>query len=174
MPDQSRKTLHLPAKPMPQAAAAAEPTKPKISPDVRRARETAEQEAKRIRVAALNQAADALKIALIERYPHLFSAEAPKPLASGIHRILREQTGAPMPVLKLALTKLTRRSAYLAALAAGGPRYDIDGKPEGVIGLDDQKGASEALQRRLYRSPQAIAAKKARWEAKQAAAAAQP
>jgi ProP effector len=79
-----------------------------------------------------------------------------------------------MPVLKLALAKLTRRNAYLAALSAGGPRYDIDGKPAGVIGPDDQKAAAEALQRKLYQSPQAIAAKKARWEAKKAAAAAQP
>ena len=30
--------------------------------------------------------------------------------------------------------------------------------PAGVIGLDDQKGASEVLQRRPYQSPQAIAA----------------
>ncbi|MFL5254036.1 MAG: hypothetical protein ACJ8AI_14290, partial [Rhodopila sp.] len=47
-------------------------------------------------------------------------------MASGIHRVLAEQTGAPMPVLKLALAKLTRRNAYLATLSAGGPRYDID------------------------------------------------
>jgi sRNA-binding protein len=59
-------------------------------------------------------------------------------------------------------------------MAAGGSRYDIDGKPAGVIGPDDQKSASEALQRQRYRSPQAIAAKKARWEAKKAATAAQP
>jgi ProP effector len=178
MLDRPRNTLHLPAKPAAEPAAkAAEqaaPAKPKISPEEQRAREAADQAAKRIRVAALAQAADALKISLIERYPHLFSPDAPKPLASGIHRILQQQTGAPMPVLRLALAKLTRRNAYLAALAAGGPRYDIDGKPAGVIGPDDQKAAAEALQRKLYRSPQAIAAKKARWEAKKAAAAAQP
>ena len=86
----------------------------------------------------------------------------------------QQQTGAPRPVLKLALSKLTRRNAYLAAMAAGGSHYDIDGKPAGVIGPDDQKSASEALQRQRSRSSQAIAARKARWEAKQAAAAAQP
>jgi hypothetical protein len=178
MPDRARKTLHLPAKPAakpaPPAAVAPKPAKPKISPEEQRAREAADQEAKRIRIAALSKDADALKISLIERYPHLFSPDAPKPLASGIHRVLQQQTGAPMPVLRLTLAKLTRRHAYLAALAAGGPRYDIDGKPAGVIGPDDQKAAAEALRRRLYRSPQAVAAKKARWEAKKAAAAAQP
>ena len=175
MPDQSRNTRPLATEPVPQTAAAEpEPSKPKLPPDVQRAREAAEQDAKRIRVAALHQAADALQIILIERYPHLFSAAAPKPLATGIHRILQEQTGAARPVLKLALTKLTRRSAYLAAMAAGGSRYDIDGKSAGVIGPDEQKGASEVLQRRRYRSPQVIAAKKARWEAKKATAAAQP
>src|SRR5690349_9173722 len=177
MPDRARKTLHLPAKPAAEPAAKpaekAAPAKPKITPEEQRAREAADQEAKRIRVAALSKDADALKITLIDRYPHLFSPDAPKPLTSGIHRVLAEQTGAPMPVLRLALAKLTRRNAYLAALAAGGPRYDIDGQPAGVIGPGDQKAAAEALRRRLYRSPQAIAAKKARWEAKKAAATAQ-
>ena len=68
---------------------------------------------------ALSKDAEALKISLIDRYPHLFAVNSPRPLASGIHRVLAEQTGAPMPVLKLALTKLTRRNAYLAALGAG-------------------------------------------------------
>ena len=115
--------------------------KPRVSPEEQRAREAADQAAKRIRLAALSKDADVLKISLIERYPHLFAAEAPKPLASGIHRILAEQTGAPMRVLRVALAKLTRRNTYLAALGAGGPRYDIDGKPTGVIGPDDQKAA---------------------------------
>jgi len=147
--------------------------RPRISPEEQRAREAADQEAKRIRITALSKDAEVLKATLIDRYPHLFTVNPPRPLASGIHRVLAEQTGAPMPVVKLALTKLTRRKAYLAALGAGGPRYDIDGKPNGVIGPDDQQAAAEALQRRLYCSPQAVAAKKARWEAKKAAAAAQ-
>jgi ProP effector len=177
MLDRPRKTLHLPAKPAAESAAKpaeqAALAKPKISPEEQRAREAADQEAKRIRIAALSKDAEALKISLIERYPHLFAIDPPRPLASGIHHALAEQTGAPMPVVKLALTKLTRRKAYLAALGAGGPRYDIDGKPNGVIGPDDQQAAAKAMQRRLYRSPQAVAAKKARWEAKKAAAAAQ-
>jgi ProP effector len=177
MLDRPRKTLHLSAKPAAEPAAKpaqkAAPDKPKISPEEQRTREAADQEAKRIRIAALSKDAEALKISLIDRYPHLFAANPPRPLASGIHRVLAEQTGAPMPVLRLALAKLTRRKAYLTALSAGGPRYDIDGKPNGVIGPDDQQAAAEALQRRLYRSPQAVAAKKARWGAKKAAAAAQ-
>src|ERR1700759_5444824 len=166
MLDRPRKTLHLPAKPAAEPAAKpaekAAPAKPKISPEEQRAREAADQEAKRTRLAALSRDAEVLKAILIERYPHLFAAEAPKPLASGIHRALAEQTGAPMPVVKLALTKLTRRKAYLAALGAGGPRYDIDGKPNGVISPDDQQAAAEALQRRLVRSPQAMARRKER------------
>jgi ProP effector len=162
MPDRSRKTLHLPAKPAAKPAEKAAPAKPRISPDEQRAREAADQEAKRTRIAALSKDAEALKITLIDRYPHLFAVDPPRPLASGIHRVLAEQTGAPMPVLKLALAKLTRRNAYLAALGAGGPRYDIDGRPSGMISPDDQQAAAEVLQRRLVRSPQAIARRKER------------
>jgi ProP effector len=170
MPDRARKTLHLPAKPAAQPAEQAAPAKPKISPDEQRAREAADQEAKRIRLAALSKDAEALKISLIDRYPHLFAVDPLRPLASGIHRVLAEQTGAPMPVLKLALAKLTRRNAYLAALGAGGPRYDIDGRPSGIISPDDQQAAAEALRRRLVRSPQAMARRTER----KTAAAAQP
>ena len=49
-----------------------------------------------------------------------------------------------------------------AALGAGGPRYDIDGRPSGMISPDDQQAAVEALQRRLVRSPQAIARRQER------------
>src|SRR3954469_2190057 len=166
MPDRSRKTLHLPAKPAAEPAAKpaqkAAPAKPRISPDEQRAREAAEQEAKRIRIAALSKDAEALKISLIDRYPHLFAVDPPRPLASGIHRVLAEQTGAPMRVLRVALAKLTRRNAYLAALGAGGPRYDIDGRTSGMISPDDQQAAADALQRRLVRPPQAIARRKER------------
>ena len=172
MPDRSRKTLHLPAKPAVEPAVKpakrAAPAKPRISPEEQRAREAAEQAAKRIRLAALSKDAEVLKAILIDRYPHLFAVNPPRPLASGIHRILAEQTGAPMRVLKVALAKLTRRNAYLAALGAGGPRYDIDGRPSGMISPDDQKAAAAALQRRLVRSPQAMARRK---ERKTAAAA---
>src|SRR4051794_23010886 len=166
MLDRPRKTLHLPAKPAaepaPKPAEEAAPAKPRISPEEQRAREAADQEAKRIRIAALSKDAEALKISLIDRYPHLFAVDPPRPLASGIHRVLAEQTGAPIPVLKLALAKLTRRNAYLAALGAGGPRYDIDGRPSGMISPDDQQAAVKALQRRLVRSPQAMARRKER------------
>ena len=166
MLDRPRKTLHLPAKPATEPASKpaekAAPAKPRISPDEQRAREAADQKAKRIRIAALCKDAEALKISLIDRYPHLFAVDPPRPLASGIHRVLAEQTGAPMPVLKLALAKLTRRNAYLAALGAGGPRYDIDGRTSGMISPDDQQAAVKALQRRLVRSPQAMARRKER------------
>jgi ProP effector len=166
MPDGTRKTLHLPAKPAAEPAAKpaqkAAPAKPRISPAEQRAREAADQEAKRIRIAALSKEAEVLKISLIDRYPHLFAVNPPRPLASGIHRVLAEQTGAPIPVVKLVLAKLTRRNAYLAALSAGGPRYDIDGRPSGMISPDEQQAAVKALQRRLVRSPQAMARRKER------------
>src|SRR3954449_2283737 len=157
MPDRARKTLHLPAKLAAKSTEKAAPAKPRISPEEQRAREAADQAAKRIRIAALSKDAEVLKISLIERYPHLFAVDPPRPLASGIHRVLAEQTEAPIPVLRLALAKLTRRNAYLAALGAGGPRYDIDGRTSGMISPDDQQAAAAALQRRLVRSPQAMA-----------------
>src|SRR6201994_1197124 len=153
MPDRSRKTLHLPAKLAAKAAAKVALAKPRISPEEQRAREAAEQAAKRIRLAALSKDAEVLKISLIDRYPHLFAVNPPRPLASGIHRVLAQQTGAPKPVLKLALTKLTRRKAYLAALSAGGPRYDIDGRPSGMISPDDQQAAAAGPPRPPGRPP---------------------
>ena len=68
MPDRSRKTLHLPAKPVAKPAEKAAPAKPRVSPEEQRAREAAEQEAKRIRLAALAKDAEVLKANLIERY----------------------------------------------------------------------------------------------------------
>jgi hypothetical protein len=79
-PDDARpiqKNPALPAKPAVEPAAKpvakAAPAKPRISPDEQRAREAADQEAKRIRIAALAKDADALKISLIDRYPHTCS-----------------------------------------------------------------------------------------------------
>ncbi|MFL5288731.1 MAG: hypothetical protein ACJ8AW_49215, partial [Rhodopila sp.] len=63
----------MPAKPAAQPAEQAAPAKPRISPDEQRAREAADQEAKRIRIAALSKDAEALKATLIDRYPHLFA-----------------------------------------------------------------------------------------------------
>jgi hypothetical protein len=68
MPDRSRKTLHLPAKPAAKPAEQAAPAKPRISPEEQRAREAADQEAKRIRIAALSKDAEVLKASLIDRY----------------------------------------------------------------------------------------------------------
>src|SRR5689334_13146696 len=119
MPDRARKTLHLPAKLAAKVAVKVASAKPRISPEEQRAREAADQAAKRIRIAALCKDAEVLKATLIDRYPHLFAVNPPRPLASGVHRVLAEQTGAPKPVVKLALTQLTRRNAYLAALSAG-------------------------------------------------------
>src|SRR5690348_14384296 len=136
MRDRARKTLHLPAKPAaepaPKPAEQAAPAKPRVSPEEQRAREAADQEAKRIRLAALSKDAEALKATLIDRYPHLFAVNPPRPLASGIHRVLAEQTEAPMRVLRVALAKLTRRNAYLAALgeAADHPPTARDPVPE--------------------------------------------
>src|SRR3954453_22233480 len=90
MPDRARKTLHLPAKPAAKPAQKAAPAKPRISPDEQRAREAADQEAKRIRIAALSKDAEALKSTLIDRYPHLFAVDPPRQLCFGIHRVLAE------------------------------------------------------------------------------------
>jgi hypothetical protein len=64
----------------------------------------------------------ALERRLINEFPALLDAVAPKPLAIGIHRDVVRATGATGGGVRLVLGAWTSRPTYLAALVAGAPR----------------------------------------------------
>jgi hypothetical protein len=78
---------------------------------------------------------------LCEIFPALFNREAPKPLKIGLGPELINLAGGAHPALvdvtdlqmRQALQVYVEAPAYQQALVAGGPRYDLDGQPSGVV-----------------------------------------
>jgi hypothetical protein len=74
--------------------------------------------------------------ALAELFPRAFTTERwrpHKPLKVGVHADLIA-TGALTPrEVRAALRVYTKRRMYLAAVAAGGFRHDLDGNPAGEV-----------------------------------------
>jgi ProP effector len=84
---------------------------------------------------------------LAELYPACFAAGASgphRPLKIGIYADLRERglKAAEAGVLGV----YTRRRAYLKAVAAGGPRYDLDGNPCGEVTADQMAAAQAKIE----------------------------
>ena len=87
-----------------------------------------------------------------EAFPECFNRLAPKPLKigireevialAGVHPLLAEVTKTQ---LRLALKLYTHRFAYRKALAVGGPRYGLDGQPDGEVAPDQQEFAKTTL-----------------------------
>lgn len=86
---------------------------------------------------------------LFAYWPTLFSSDAPRPLAVGVAEQLaadmdaRGLTGAGK--IRAAIGMYTRRTSYLKALAAGGPRYTLSGEPAGEVTAEQQQRARETL-----------------------------
>jgi sRNA-binding protein len=83
---------------------------------------------------------------LAELYPACFAADTSgphRPLKIGIHRDLIKCGVQPSEVQALRL--YIGRAAYKAALIAGGPRYDLDGKPHGEVTAEEIARAKMAL-----------------------------
>ncbi|POE18032.1 hypothetical protein BV918_00685 [Pectobacterium odoriferum] len=78
-------------------------------------------------------------------WPDAFNLENPRPLAIGIDKALaadierRQLSGAGS--LRFSLGLYVHRSAYVKALAAGGQRYDLNGKPQGEVTAEQQERA---------------------------------
>ena len=88
---------------------------------------------------------------LRQRWPDLFDPDRPRPLAVGIHHALLEALAAEQPppcsrtALRRALYAWCRRPAYLVAVAAGGARHGLDGRPAETITPDQRQQARRAL-----------------------------
>ncbi|MFP9469254.1 ProQ/FINO family protein [Pectobacterium brasiliense] len=82
---------------------------------------------------------------LVSLWPDAFSLENPRPLAIGIDKALaadierRQLSGAGS--LHFSLGLYIHRAAYIKALAAGGHRYDLNGKPQGDVTAEQQERA---------------------------------
>jgi ProQ/FINO family len=109
-------TLHLPSRSAPKPSPVAPPA---------RASAPAAPGAGRIarRVADLAECR--------RRFPAVFDANSPLPLAIGIHKPLGELIGGNRA--KFLLEWWTSWPAYVAAIAAGGCRYNLDGSEAGQI-----------------------------------------
>jgi ProP effector len=74
--------------------------------------------------------------------PDVFDIERPKPLAIGIDRELIA-FGMEQEAIGDALRWWTKRPGYFRALAAGGPRYALDGSEAGVVSDEDSSSAGK-------------------------------
>lgn len=82
---------------------------------------------------------------LCEAFPECFNRSAPKPLKIGLGQEVLALAGVHPTFAELTRTQLrraikfyTRRFLYRKALAAGGPRYGLDGQPAGEVTPDQQ------------------------------------
>ncbi|MFZ4221429.1 ProQ/FINO family protein [Enterobacter ludwigii] len=86
---------------------------------------------------------------LTETWPQAFNPKAPRPLAVGIiDSIMAELNRAGAGgygAARYAVKGYTSNIRYIRALAAGGPRYNLHGEPEGEVTAEQQQRAAETL-----------------------------
>lgn len=91
------------------------------------------QAAERDRWEAVNN----IHATLAKRCPALWDHGAPIPLKIGIHDDI-VRLGHPGGDVGRLLKWWTQRPAYFVAIKAGGPRYNLDGQPEGEVSEEHQ------------------------------------
>ncbi|MCB2019504.1 MAG: ProQ/FinO family protein, partial [Burkholderiaceae bacterium] len=87
--------------------------------------------------------------ALKQRWPALFAGPA-KPIKLRIQKDIqaRDPGAFTRSVLSGFLHRHTGSTSYLLAMAKGGPRFDLDGKPDGEVSEEHRKVAADELARR--------------------------
>ena len=87
--------------------------------------------------------------ALKQRWPALFAGPA-KPIKLRIQKDIQEREPGAFTRSALSgfLHRHTGSTSYLLAVAKGGPRFDLDGKPDGDVTEEHRKVASDELARR--------------------------
>ncbi|MDJ3783286.1 ProQ/FinO family protein [Salmonella enterica] len=85
-------------------------------------------------------------------WPELFNLDNPKPLKTGVlndiqRDIVARNLTIGAGVLKSAIASYTRRIRYKKAIAAGGVRYDLNGKPCGEVTPEQQQEAADDINR---------------------------
>jgi ProP effector len=87
---------------------------------------------------------------VMDRWPQTFSPHPlpVRPLATGIGKVIAEQLPEVPKTLvhqAIAVWQRQRKTSYLQALIAGGPRYDLDGKLHGEVTPEQQERAQKEL-----------------------------
>jgi sRNA-binding protein len=125
--------------PAPERPAAPQPSPPPEDPAVIAARR-----------AARRAALQAVLTELRARWPQTFAPhpQPVRPLATGIGKVIAAQLPQVSRRLvhqAIAFWQRQRKTAYLEALSAGGPRYDLEGQPQGEVTPEQQQRAREEL-----------------------------
>ena len=135
---------------------AAPPAPPRPSPAEIAARKQAnlkrEQEAQQAALVRRRQQTSEVLLLLRTRWPQLFNM--PVPLATGIVRAITAELGEarlPTAHLNRALKRWTNAPGYLAAVAAGEMRRNLDGTEAGVPDEAQRQFAAEILQQHATR-----------------------
>ena len=83
---------------------------------------------------------------LTELWPQAFSLKNPRPLSVGIvDAIAAELNACGHGAVRYALKSYTGNIRYIRVLAAGGPRYNLHGEPEGEVTPEQQQRAEQML-----------------------------
>ncbi|MCP5135081.1 MAG: hypothetical protein H6976_16180 [Gammaproteobacteria bacterium] len=100
---------------------------------------------------------------LCKLFPATFDRQTPKPLKigvgpellalAGVHPALADLSPAD---LRQVIKVYTRRFRYRQALAAGGPRYDLDGQPAGEV-TPEQQAQAQAPRKKTAGPPSSLA-----------------
>ncbi len=101
---------------------------------------------------------------LCELFPAVFNRHTPKPLKLGVGREVLALAGVDPALMEVARTDLrralkvyTQAFRYRQALAAGGPRYDLNGQPAGEVTPEQQALAQAPRKKAAARSTSAPA-----------------
>lgn len=85
------------------------------------------------------------KQSICQLYPEVFGSHI-RPLKIGIaNDLMAAHPALPKKLMHTILGGHTRRVAYIAALAAGGPRYALDGTPSGEVTEQERSDARARL-----------------------------
>lgn len=77
---------------------------------------------------------------VVETWPLAFNFEKPKPLMNGITSLILAETNNDKEI-KIALSAYFQRITYIRCVSKGGPRYNLQGEPEGEVSKDEQESA---------------------------------
>jgi ProP effector len=102
------------------------------------------------RQAARNEATRAVLTEIMARWPHTFTPHPVpvRPLARGMVQVIAAQLPAVSKTMvsqAIGFWQRQRKTPYLQAVIAGGPRYDLDGNPHGEVTPEEQERARTEL-----------------------------
>ena len=138
--------------PKPAKAKAAKQKQPKPPEQVAKAAANIERDRQQ-HYEAIGRRAAARNANLAElraRFSIVFDPDHPLPLALHVHRQLRAALGVPRSQVADLLEWWTAQPSYIAAIAAGGMRWNLDGSEAGEISDEHRAHAEKHLKATRY------------------------